>query len=286
VIQPAREQTRAYSVAARGEDTISAGQTSTSSSSEWGRALSTPTTREALLDDALSPLSRSDLTTVQGLFSRIHLPWRLFLADSLFQQITIPEVAVAVSLSKRYATNPKERMEATLAFLKTIVLDGPDSPTGEAAINKVNEVHQEMGIDPLRPAFSFVLYTLSRGLIRSLRNNSSIEPTFEEELALFRFMRRTGEKMGASNIPSNYEEFIESSERFKTECWSSRSSVPREVAQSLLDNAFSRVPGAVRPLLRGLVLSLVEPGVLKQLGIKPPSPLTRKIARSAIHYLG
>lgn len=286
MIQSAPQHTRARTVVANADTGGSARGASAPYVSAWTRDLWTPETRHQVPTAGTPPLSREDLITVQQLFSRIHVPWRLFLAHSLFQQITIPEVAVAVSLSKRYATNPKERMEATRTFLKTIILDGPDSPTGEAAIKRVNEVHQEMGIDPLRPAFSFVLYTLSRGLTESLANNSSIDPTFEEELALFRFMRRVGEKMGALNIPSNYGEFLESSERFKRECWDSSSSEPRKVAQSLLDNAFLRIPSALRPLVRGLVLSLVEPETLKQLGIKPPSALTRTIARLAIHHLG
>lgn len=260
-------------------DPLPAHQGTAAQPNGWSEDLRTPSEGSS---PPSTPISTRDLETVGELFSRIRIPWRIFLAHSLFQQITIPEIALTVSLSKRYAVNPKERMEATRAFLKTIILDGPDSPTGEAAIQRVNDVHREMGINPLGPAFSFVLYTLSHGLIESLRHNSSVAPSMDEELALFRFMRRVGEKMGASNIPLAYEEFVACNERFQAESWRARSNAPLEVARSIMENAFSRFPISIRPLVRSLALSLVGIEVLEQLHITPPNPLTRKVARAAI----
>jgi hypothetical protein len=225
-------------------------------------------------------LAQADLDTLRALFSRIRIPWRYFLAESLFLQISIPEIAAIVSNSRKYATDPRERFEATRNFFKTIILYGPDSPEGNAIITRVNQVHRDMGINPQSPAFSFVLYTLSCGFIDSIRRNSTHRPCPEDELALYRLMRRVSEKMGSDPLPLSYSDFVEANERFKRESWATASPTSEAVARSLLGNALARVPAAMRPFVRAAILSLVSTEVLTQLKLSQPSSLVRLAMRA------
>lgn len=247
---------------------------------DWSSTL-TPPRLSSQATPRTSELAQGDLDTLKALFSRIRIPWRFFLAESLFLQISIPEIAAIVSNSHKYATDPRERFEATRNFFKTIILHGPDSPEGDATIARVNKVHREMGVNPRSPAFSFVLYTLSSGFIDSIRRNSTHRPCLDEELALYRLMRRVSEKMGSDPLPSSYSDFIDANECFKRESWAAASPVSEEVARSLLDNALARMPVVVRPFLRAAILSLVSAEVLHQLKLRQPSSLVR----STMHAL-
>jgi uncharacterized protein (DUF2236 family) len=221
----------------------------------------------------------ADLETLQSLFSRIRLPWRYFLAESMFLQISIPEIAATVSNSRRYTTDPQERFEATRNFFKTLVLHGPDSPEGSAVIARANQVHRDIGIDPQTSAFNFVLYTLSHGFMESIHRNSRHYPSTGEKLALYQLMRRVGEKMGASLHPTSYADFIEENEQFKRDAWEASSPLSRELARSLLDNALERMPRFMRPFMLSAILSLVSPETLLQLELPSPSQLTRSVVR-------
>ncbi len=243
----------------------------------WAQALIPPRREPQEIYDR--KLAESDLEELSFLFSRIRIPWRYFLAESLFLQISIPEIASIVSNSRKHSTDPWKRFEATRHFFKTILLHGPDSPEGDAIIARVNQVHRDMGIDPKSTAFSFVLYTLSRGFIDSIRRNSTYRPSPDEELALYRLMCRLGEKMGSDPLPRTYSDFIETNEHFKRNAWAMASATSEEVARSLLDNALARIPGFVRPLVRGAILSLVSTEVLNQLKLCPPPSLARATMR-------
>jgi hypothetical protein len=86
-------------------------------------------------------ISRAEeLRTVQGLFSGINVPWRLYLAQSICLQISVPEVAEIVSSSQKYNLDPRSRMEATRNFLKVIIRERPDTEVGHMAIERVNKV--------------------------------------------------------------------------------------------------------------------------------------------------
>jgi hypothetical protein len=232
------------------------------------------------------PVTKEDLAAVQNLTSRIRIPWRFFIANSAFLQISIPEIAAIVSSSQRYKTDPKARIEGTRTFLKTLINEGPDSAASIAAIEKVNEVHRAIGITSDTAAFTFVIYTLSFGFIDSLRRNSSVNPSAQEELAVFHLMRRVGERMGASvNLHSDYPAFVEANQRFQRERWASDSLKPRNLATSLLESAFARVPQAARPFLTGVALSLVAPETVRQLHLKEPPQFVRAMVRRILKTL-
>ncbi len=251
---------------------------SASAETSWAHELIPPRQEPQHIYDR--KLRDSDLEALCSLLSRIRIPWRYFLAESLFLQISIPEIAATVSNSRKYATSPWERFEATRHFFKTVLLNGPDSPEGDAIIARVNQVHRDMGIDPKSAAFGFVLYTLSHGFIDSIRRNSAYRPSPEEELALYRLMCRVGEKMGSDPFPLAYSDFIEANEHFKSNSWAIASETSAEVARSLLDNALARIPGFVRPLVRGAILSLVSAEVLNHLKLYRPPSLVRAAVRA------
>lgn len=230
-----------------------------------------------------APVTPEDLAAVRNLTSRIKIPWRFFIANSAFLQISIPEIASVVAGSQRYKTDPKARIESTRTFLKTLINEGPDSPASIAVIEKVNQVHRAIGITSDTPAFTFVIYTLSHGFIESLRQTSSVHPTRKEELAVFRLMKRVGERMGATvNMHDDYDTFVAANQQFQREQWASDSQKPQEVANSLLESAFARFSPLARPFLRAVALSLVAPETVAQLHLKEPPRLVRATIRSVL----
>jgi hypothetical protein len=223
---------------------------------------------------------------VRGLIARIKIPWRVFIANSVFLQISIPEIASLVSKSQGYKNNPRARIESTRSFLKTVINQGPDSPAAIKAIEEVNKVHQSVGVTSNSPAFTFVIYTLSHGFIDSLRKNSSVNPTPEEELAVFRLMKRVGERMGATtNMHERYDDFVRANQQFQKEQWALNSTQPPKVASSLLERAFGEPSSPIHSLLSAVALSLVSPETVTQLNLKPPPKPVRATIRSILHAL-
>ncbi len=194
-------------------------------------------------------------------------------------QITVPEIAETVSRSQQYNRDPQNRIEATRSFLKSIILKGPDSLEGNQAIETANAVHHRLSINPQSPAFAFVLYTLSTEFIRSLRENSAVNPSFDEELALFKLVRRVGEKMGTTTGMMDYQSFIAANEEYRNAIWGLNASLPRTVAHQMLHSGLKRFPGASRRLASSVLLSLVGEPVLGQLELPHPSNTTRRVVR-------
>jgi hypothetical protein len=191
-----------------------------------------------------------------------------------------------VSNSHRYKSDPKARIESTRTFLKTIINQGPDSPAAIEAIKEVNRVHHSLGITSNSPAFTFVIYTLSHGFIDSLRSHSSVKPTRAEELAVFRLMRRVGQRMGATvNMHQQYEDFVSANQQFQREQWALNSTKPQEVANSLFETAFAKFPSPLRPLLRASALGLVSPETVAQLKLPPSPKLLRATIKSILRTL-
>jgi uncharacterized protein (DUF2236 family) len=247
----------------------------------WHTSLTLPGSDDIKESFQKSEVSQEDLNAVRSMVERLHIRWRYFLVQPGFMQIMVPEIAEKVRQASRYLNDTSSRFEATRVFLKTVILEGPDSERGEEILARINSVHSHIGIDPDSRAFTFVLFTLSHQFVHSIRINTNIAPTEKEEEALFKILRRVGVKMGAHTIPERYSEFVAANKDFLCQIECGERETSQSVAKQLLKKGVTPLPLWYRPVAKSLALSFVEPKILDHLGIKPPPSAVRSFVKSA-----
>lgn len=245
----------------------------------WHSSLALPKTKNGAEACDDTGVIEEELNFVRTMVDRINVRWRYFLVQPGLMQIMVPEIAEKLQQVSRYLDDTVSRFESTRIFLKTVILEGPDSVKGNEIVSRINAVHSHIGINPESQAFTFVLYTLSTQFIRSIRMNSAIAPSDREEEALFKVLRRVGIKMGASNIPEEYSNFVSQNEKFLQEIEVEKKDTSQSVAKQLIEKGVAPFSPWYRPFARHLGLSFVEPHVLDHLGIMPPPLAVRRCVR-------
>lgn len=225
-----------------------------------------------------TPLSREDLMLAQTVYLKQSLPFPLYLVGSFFAQLTAPLVSTYLSATRGFSNDAAERLNRTYTFVQTLLMYGPESPEGEAVIDQVRSQHDRLNVPVSSPEFEYIVFTLTRGVADTLREMSPFPPTPKEELAWFKLWRRVGEKLGATSIPADYEEFVSRNRALEEAYRSTQNSAAMVLGPALLSSMTQFAGPILRPLGWLCIAALISPDSAHQLG----TPKLRKLERGAV----
>ena len=204
----------------------------------------------------------------------ITFPWDLnrALELALLKTFCVPSISGLLARSGEFEQRPRKRYDDTALMVAELLRHGPDSPTGEAVIARMNRIHAAFAIRP-----NDYLYVLSGFVcepILWLRRYGwrALEPAEEE--ALFRFWQRVGGRMGIRAIPATLAELTAFHQAYEAEAFTEATS-NRQVADATRAMLLRDWPAPLRPLLAAGLAGLLEPQAATSLGWQQPPSLLR-----------
>jgi ER-bound oxygenase mpaB/B'/Rubber oxygenase, catalytic domain len=198
---------------------------------------------------------------------------------AFFRTFAVPTIAERLDSTGEFVRRARKRYDDTDLLISTFSEQGHSSPTGHAAIRRMNQIHGRFAI-----ANDDFLYVLSTMVLEPIRWNERFgwRPLLEtERQATFHFWREVGRLMNKREIPETLAEL----ERFNVEFERDRfgyTDAGHRVAVAMIDMFVGRLPGVPTRLgARGIYALLDEP-LLDALRLARPGSAERRAVEGAL----
>lgn len=208
-------------------------------------------------------------------------PWDTARATefSLFHTFAVPEIGELLSRTGAFTEQTQRRYDDTL-----VVLDGAGRFIGgenddRTAIRRLNQMHGAYDIPNDQ-----MLYVLTTFVVPPRRwiDRYGYRPMSAAEVsATVHYWKRMGELMGILDIPADYAAFAEYFDTYERERFAF-SPGGRAVADATLDLLVSFYPAALRPVVRAMTISLMDPLVRRTLRYDAPSAAAVRAAQALL----
>jgi hypothetical protein len=209
-------------------------------------------------------------------------PWDIerALEFALFRTYAVPSISGLLDRTGEFARRPRKRYDDTELILAEILENGFDSPRGQAALERMNQMHGRFPI-----ANGDFLYVLSTFVFEPLRwiERFGWRPLTEtERLGFFHYYRELGRRMQIRNIPNDIEEFERYNRAFEARRFRYRETNQRigTATRDLLLGFY--LPRLLLPLGRPVAHALMDEPLLRSMGFEQPSKLLRSIATGSL----
>lgn len=191
---------------------------------------------------------------------------------AIFHTFAVPGISETLDSAGEFTGCGQKRYDDTVAVLREIARDGPQSPAGRHAIRRMNRIHRPFGIgnDELR----YVLATFVVVPVRWIRRYGWRRLTEKEIRAAVNYYREVGRLMGIRQIPPSYAEFASYLDAYECEHHSFREANKR-LATALIKVFEAWFPRAVQPLARRCIVAGLGQPLRRSLGLPEPSALIR-----------
>jgi dephospho-CoA kinase len=197
------------------------------------------------------------------------LAGRLFAWDTnralelaLLKTFCLPSISGLLSRTGEFEQRPRKRYDDTGLMVAELVRLGPDSPGGQAVIQRLNRIHGSYTIS--QADYAYVLSGFVAEPIRWMGRFGWRSLTPSEQQALFRFWDHVGGLMGIVARPRSLAALMALNEQVEAQLFRSAASNQR-VAEATLAMLLSPWPAALRPALAAGMRGLLEPAVLDSL---------------------
>ena len=229
-------------------------------------------------------LSRRDPDTdyheIYRQLATLEFPWDFYqaLSFALFRTYAVPTIGQLLQRTAEFTTRVQKRYDDTVLILDAVLEHGFDSPTGRAAIRRMNQMHGAYPIsnDDLR----YVLAAFVVVPVRWLREFGWRELTDVELRANVAYYRRLGNLMGIRDIPTDLAGFELLLDEYEAAHFR-RNDSSRQVADATLDLMATFPAQRMLPTawVRTGAQALMDPQLIDALGY--PSPNRRLV--TAVH---
>lgn len=193
------------------------------------------------------------------------------------QTFGIPSISQLLHRTKQYKNNGLKRLDDTRAILTECMTDSVTSPRGEHMVSHLNWIHSHYEISN-----DDYLYTLALFIIEPARwmETFGYRPLTEHEKQAGYFaFRSLGEAMKIKDIPASRDEFVIWYQNYRSQHLVYHSD-NKKVTDGLIDGMKEMFPKILRPLLRPLMLTLINDNeLLIATGQKPPAAIVQKNIR-------
>lgn len=191
---------------------------------------------------------------------------------AIFHTFAAPAISEVLDRTGEFAQRGQKRYDDTVALLREIGRDGPDSPRGRAAIRRMNQIHRPYGL--CNDDLLYVLATFIVIPVRWIERYGWRHLAPEEVSAAVRYYRTAGRLMGIRQMPGTYPEFASYLDAYERDRHSF-TEANRRLADSLIDVIGSWAPPLARPLARRCVAAALGPPLRRALGLPEPARLIR-----------
>jgi hypothetical protein len=176
-------------------------------------------------------------------------PWDLTqsLSFALFRTFAVPSIGGLLGRTSAFEGATQKRYDDTALLLEVLLLDGFDSPSGRAAIRRINQMHHMYDISN-----EDMVYVLSTFVVvpkRWIDRFGWRALTGDEVLAAVRYYRELGRHMGIRQIPTTYAGFERLMDDYEAAHFAFDPGA-RRVAVATLDLMASFYPRPLRPAVR------------------------------------
>ena len=230
--------------------------------------------RQATLD----PLVLERCRDLVGLL----FPWDInrALELALLKTFCLPSISGLLHQTGEFEQRPRKRYDDTALIVAELVRLGPDTPQGQAVIQRLNRIH---GTYTIRQSdYAYVLSGFVAEPIRWIERYGWRALTTLEQESLFLFWDYVGHLMHLEQRPDNLSELMELNQRANAEMFSYSDS-NQMVADATVRMLLGPWPAPLHPWLRSIVRSLLEPDTLKSLNWPSAPAWQTQALRAALH---
>lgn len=192
-------------------------------------------------------------------------PWDIprALELALLKTFCVPSISALLSRTGEFEQRPRKRYDDTGLMVAELLRHGPDSPDGQAVIQRLNRIHGHYA--NANADFLFVLSGFVAEPIRWLEHYGWRPLTAGEQQALFRFWRHVGVRMGIGELPATLEQLLALNQQVEATVFAAAAS-NRRVADATLAMLLAEWPAVLQPPLAGLLRGVLPESVTASLG--------------------
>jgi ER-bound oxygenase mpaB/B'/Rubber oxygenase, catalytic domain len=198
---------------------------------------------------------------------------------AFFRTFAVPSIARLLGSTGEFEARAGKRYDDTDLLISTFTEHGHSSPTGRAAIRRMNRIHGRFAIS--NEDFLYVLSTMVLEPIRWNERYGWRRVVEGERLATFHFWRAVGALMGIRELPPTLRDL----ERFNVEFERERFGYTDEghrMARAMVAMFVGKIPGLPRRLGARGVHALLDEPLLDALALPRPSRAERRVAHAAL----
>jgi hypothetical protein len=202
---------------------------------------------------------------------------------AFFRTYAVPAIGELLDSTREFAERAQRRYDDTDLIISMIVEDGYESPTGRAALRRMNQIHGRFEISN-----EDFLYVLSNFVFEPVRWTDRFgwrRMVENERLGIFHCWREIARRMGIKDIPERYEDF----ERFNLEYERTRfryTDGGHRVAVATREMFLRWFPLLPRPVGRRAIHALLDEPLLDALGFPHPTAAERRAVEGLLRARG
>ena len=209
-------------------------------------------------------------------------PWDMnrALELALLKTFCLPSISGLLHQTGEFEQRPRKRYDDTALIVAELVRLGPDTPQGQAVIQRLNRIHGTYAIG--QEEYAYVLSGFVAEPIRWIERYGwrALQPLEQE--ALFQFWDHVGSLMNIEQRPSSLQDLMELNQRANHQLFASAAS-NHHVAEATVMMLLAPWPAPLHPWLRSIVCSLLEPETLSSLNWPKAPAWQVKAVRLALH---
>jgi hypothetical protein len=228
---------------------------------------------------ALDPVT--DHHRIARLLTEYEFCWDMVrsLELALFRTYAVPSIGALLHRTGEFERQAQKRYDDTLLLLYEIWLDGADSPRGQAAASRLNQLHHRYRISD-----ADYRYTLATFVVMPVRWNAAfgwrrMDPI--EVAGWTNSMRAMGSALGLTGIPERYQDFSDLLDRYERDRFGYLPA-GRAVADATLTLLASWYPRPLRPIARRAALLLLDRELAAALRLPAGSAAGRWLVRAGL----
>lgn len=190
-----------------------------------------------------------------------------------------PRIAGLTAHTGHTENNPLKRATDTGILMYELFYNGFDSPQGRTVVDKLNGMHHHWSIR--NDDYIFVLGTFVVIGSQMIDRYGWRQLTDAERQVTVDFFRELGTRMGISDIPETYEDFVDTFEDYQH-----REMRASEAGRRLMEvgwqTVLTNLPEGLRPLARPVLATLTEEPARSALGMTAPRGALRVVVNAAL----
>lgn len=228
--------------------------------------------------DCLDPLE--DYEQITRILAGHEFPWDITqaLSFALFRTYAVPSIGRLLWHTAEFTERTQKRYDDTSLLLDAVGFHGLDSPTGRAAVRRINRMHGLYAIsnDDMR----YVLSTFVVMPVRWLAAYGWRPMSDREVLASTEYYKALGRLMGIRDVPGTYAEFVSLLDAYEAEHFAYDEGA-RAVADATLDLMTTFPLNRLAPAraVKRFSYALMDEPLLRAFRYPLPSPAERAVAR-------
>lgn len=230
--------------------------------------------------------AKKDCREIVYLLTCYEFPWDMerALEFALFRTYAVPSISRLLHKTGEFINRPHKRYDDTELLLSEILENGFDSKRGQAALERINQMHRRFPIS--NSDYLYVLTTFIYEPIRWIERFGWRQLTKIEELAMFNYYCKLGHYLGIEAIPDDFDEF----ERYNREYEYTHfryADTNNRIGAATRDLILSfYMPKLLFPIARPFAHALMDHGLLRAMGFAKSPALLRRFMESALKLRG